>query len=291
MNYDEFRQQYEAQHPASVPVLRYEANVYPTWMKWVVLAMFLAAAFISGVHTVPTVWQSIEADKVSPLVRDIAALMSFVAVEFAILLSAYLLIRNAWLGWTILIVTFLVAIVANLQSSMAALANKDDWTRVVAIVLGIGLPLIVLMSGKLLVSIFQSERAISGGAEKRYRDECKAFDAEVLSGFEKFTRSGKRSQPVRIEVQSEHSVNSLNGSVNEQPKLAHSVNSSTGYTKRMDSRTIISEFFEQYPDEVNTKLDELVERIEQQTGVRVGRTSVHNVRSELLNQAGGDAKL
>lgn len=290
MDYTEFRAQYETHHPASVPVLRYEANVYPSWVKWAVLAMFIAAAVISGVHTIPTVHQSIEADKVATWVRDAAALLSFVAVELAILLSAYLLIRNAALGWLILIVTFIVAIVANLQSSMAALTGKDDWTRVVAIVLGAGAPLIVLMSGKLLVSIFQSERAISSGAEKRYREECRVFDADVLAAYEKFSRS-KRSLPPAATVQSVHSLNSVNGSVNKPAQLSHSVNSASGYTKRMDSRAIIREFFTQYPDAMNDKLDELVERIEQQTGAKVGRTSIHNVRSELMKQgvSGGKA--
>lgn len=291
MNYDEFRQQYEAQHPASVPVLRYEMSMFPSWVRWAVMAMFTAAAVISGVHTVPTVYQTIEADKVAPLVHDIAALSSFIAVELAILLSAYLLKRNAKLGWLLLITTSFVAGIANLQSSMTAMAGKDNWTRLVAVAIGLAAPLIVLASGKLLVDIFNGERTINGRADERYRDECKAFDAEVLSAFEKFSRSAKRSQPISIEVSSEHSLNSLNGSVNEQPKLPRSVNSSTGYTKRMDSRSIISEFFEQHPDELNTKLDELVERIEQQSGVKVGRTSVHNVRSELLKQANGDEKL
>jgi hypothetical protein len=201
MNYEEYRQQYEAQHPASVPVLRYEQSIFPAWVKVAVMAMFFAAALISGVHTVPTVYQTIEADKVAPLVHDIAALSSFVAIELAILLSAYLLIRNAFLGWTLLIVTSFVAGVANLQSSMSALSGKDDWTRLVAIVMGLAAPLIVLASGKLLVGIFNSERTISARAEERFREERQAFDAEVLTAFEKFSRS-KRSQVQQIAVQS-----------------------------------------------------------------------------------------
>lgn len=285
MDYHEFRSQYEAQHPASVPVLRYELSVYARWVKWAVLAMFLAAALISGVHTVPTVYQTIEAAKVAPLVHDIAAMSSFVAVELAILLSAYLLIRNPWLGWALLIVTSFVAAVANLQSSMSALAGKDDWTRLVAVVMGLAAPLIVLASGKLLVVIFNSERTISGRAEERFREECKAFDSEVLGAFEKFTRTSKRSQPDRIAVQSVHSLNSVNGSVNEPLKLPYAANSANGYTKRMDARTIITQYFNEHPEDLHTRLDELVEKIVQQTGVKVGRTSVHNIRSERMTQS------
>lgn len=289
MDYSEFRAQYEAQHPASVPVLRYEASMYPAWVKWAVLAMFMAAALISGVHTVPTVYETIEASKVAPQIHEIAALASFVAVELAILLSAYLLLYNPWLGWTLLLTTAFVAAIANLQSSMSALSGKDDWTRLVAVVMGLAAPLIVLASGKLLVSIFKTERTIDGRAEERFRAECKDFDAVVLVAYEKHSRSKRSHEKMIVQsVQSVHSLNSLNEPVNEpvneQGQLPYTVNSSSGYTKRMDARTIISRYFNEHPEDLNTRLDELVERIEQQTGVKVGRTSVHNIRTELMKK-------
>ena len=41
MDYHEFRSQYEAQHQASVPVLRYELAAFPAWVRWAVMAMFM----------------------------------------------------------------------------------------------------------------------------------------------------------------------------------------------------------------------------------------------------------
>jgi len=193
MDYQEFRTQYEIQHPSSVPVLRYEMSVFPRWVRWAVMAMFASAAIISGVHTVPTVYATIEAGKVAPWVHEVAALASFVAVELAILLSAYLLKHNPWLGWMLLIITSVVASIANLQSSLSAMNGKDGWTQLVAVTVGIAAPLIVLASGKLLVNIFNGERSVNGRAEERFREECRAFDAEVLTAFEKFSKSKKSS--------------------------------------------------------------------------------------------------
>ncbi len=260
MDYHEFRAQYEAQHPASVPVLRYELSVYARWVKWAVLAMFLAAALISGVHTVPTVYQTIEAGKVDPNVHAAAALASFVAVELAILLSAYLLIRNPWLGWALLIVTSFVAAVANLQSSMSALAGKDDWTRVVAIVMGLAAPLIVLASGKLLVVIFNSERTISGRAEERFREECKAFDGEVLGAFEKYSR-GKRTSVVLPAMPASVYPSALPASAPLSAADSRTHGHGQGYTRAADARERVRAYLQENPDAIRLSSRELAERV------------------------------
>lgn len=246
MDYHEFRTQYEAQHPASVPVLRYEMSVFPAWVRWAVMAMFLAAAIISGVHTVPTVYQTIEKDKVAPLVHDIAALASFIAVELAILLSAYLLKRNAKLGWLLLITTSSVAGIANLQSSLSAMASTDAWTRTVAIAIGLAAPLIVLASGKLLVDIFNGERTISGRADERYREESKAFDAEVLAAFEKFSRKHPASAQLSASVQPTMPVLSAPASAADMRTHGHG----QGYARATDAREVVRTYLREHPDAI-----------------------------------------
>ena len=75
--YLQFREEYERQHPASVP--RHTPAIigeYPGWVHYIVLAMFVSAAILSGVHTVPTVYDTIESGKVSEIVRQVAALLS-----------------------------------------------------------------------------------------------------------------------------------------------------------------------------------------------------------------------
>lgn len=279
MNYEEFRQQYEAQHPASVPVLRYEQSIFPRWVKLAVMAMFFAAALISGVHTVPTVYQTIEANKVAPLVHDIAALSSFVAIELAILLSAYLLVRNAFLGWTLLIVTSFVAGVANLQSSMMALDGKDDWTRLVAVVMGLAAPLIVLASGKLLVSIFNSERSINGRAEDRFREERQAFDAEVLGAFEKFSRS-KRSSAQLSTASATPSASLLPSAPVVSVADSRTHGHGQGYGRATDAREQVRTYLRENPDAIKLASRELAALIgvgktivaEELKAARQGRT-------------------
>jgi hypothetical protein len=88
----------------------------------------------------------------------------------------------------------------------------------------------------------------------------------------------------RIATPDVHPVNSLNG-MNERSEQdiqrTYSVNSATGYSKRMDARTVIREFFERHPERMNEQLDALKQSIEQESGVKVGRTSIHNVRQDM----------
>lgn len=281
MNYDEFRQQYEAQHPASVPVLRYEMSMFPGWVRWAVMAMFTAAAVISGVHTVPTVYETIEADKVTPVVHAIAALSSFIAVELAILLSAYVLKRNAKLGWLLLITTSCVAGIANLQSSMTAMAGKDDWSRLVAIVLGVSAPLIVLASGKLLVDIFNGERTISGRADERYREECKAFDAEVLAAFKK---DGKRALPAVSAAPSAPQLPSASV-VSAADNRTHG--HGQGYGRNVDSRERVRTHLREHPEDLTLSARALADKLGDvgKTVVADELTALRKANGQLLKNA------
>jgi hypothetical protein len=262
MDYHEFRNQYEAQHPASVPVLRYELAAFPAWVRWAVMAMFMAAAVISGVHTVPTVYQTIESGKVAPLVHDIAALSSFIAVELAILLSAYLLKRNRGLGWLLLITTSFVAGIANLQSSLTAMSGKqaDAWTQIVAVSVGLAAPLIVLASGKLLVDIFNGERTVNARADERYHEECKKFDAEVLAAFEKFSRSKKASvQLPAVPAGVQPSMLPASAMLSAADMRTHG--HGHGYARATDARERVRTYLREHPDAIRLSSRELAEQL------------------------------
>lgn len=293
MNYEEFRQQYEAQHPSSVPVLRYELSTFPGWVRWAVMAMFMAAAIISGVHTVPTVYQTIEKDKVAPLVHDIAALSSFVAVELAILLSAYLLKRNAKLGWLLLITTSFVAGIANLQSSMTAMSGKDTWTQVVAVSVGLAAPLIVLASGKLLVDIFNGERAVNSRADERFREESKLFDAEVLTAFEKFSRS-KRSSVQLPAVSAPSSAPMLPSASALSAADTRTHGHGQGYARAADAREQVRTYLRENPDAIRLSSRSLAEQLgvgktivaEELRVFRQGNTDVVQTAEQIIGEVG-----
>jgi hypothetical protein len=82
-------------------------------------------------------------------------------------------------------------------------------------------------------------------------------------------------------IQPVHSVNERAPVNGEFVHSERSVNSANGYTKRMDAKTVARLFFEQHPEHMNTRLDDLVPIIEAEMGVKVGRTSVHNARKEM----------
>jgi hypothetical protein len=55
MDYSEFRKQYEQQHPASIPQRIPVASEYPRWLTPTAVLMFVASAFVSGLHTASAV--------------------------------------------------------------------------------------------------------------------------------------------------------------------------------------------------------------------------------------------
>lgn len=198
MGYEEFRQQYEQQHPASVPVKPQRVgSEYPGWLRGVVLLMFASAALVSGAHTVPTVYAGIESAHVADWVRQIVALAAFVAIDIAVFVATYARLRgNRRTVTAMLVVVFAVALISNVNSVLRAFGDvtvitqgaaqaPDLWTTVVGIILGIGAPLIALLAGEMFVHMHTAASEANAQAEAVYRDECKAFDAVVLREYRK----------------------------------------------------------------------------------------------------------
>jgi hypothetical protein len=85
-------------------------------------------------------------------------------------------------------------------------------------------------------------------------------------------------------IQPVHSLNGVNEYDGVNGEFVHSdrsVNSANGYTKRMDAKTVARLYLEQHPEHMGMRLDDLVPLIVEDTGVKVGRTSVHNARKEM----------
>lgn len=275
MIYEEFRQQYEKQHPASVPVFETEVNEYPNWLKWAVLAMFVSASLVSGVHTVPTVWDTIEAVKVAPAVRDVIALASFFAVELAILLSAYLMVKGQRLfGTVILAVTFTVAMTANVQSVVKAFAaNGDLWSTVVAVIMGIGAPLICLMAGKMFVNLHRADRVVDARARQRYRELCQSWDKEIEREWKRYQKDTSKS-PAPSAVHLSNGLSIGQGwTVDTQPAA-----STIGHRKVPNASEIAREYFERHPDQLDTPARNL------EPVIGVGKSTINNVQNELRGQ-------
>lgn len=206
LSYEEFRTQYEKQHPASIPQIEYEVHEYQAWVRWAVFFTFVCAAMVSGIHTVPTVWQSIEVNEiVTEAMRTVVAYASLFAIELAILLSAYLMAKGVKLAYFVMVIASLVAVLANLYSVGRAFdTGGESFALVVSVALGIGAPMIALFSGKMFVDIHRADRIQDAKAKRTYKEACIAWDSEIekawkghQKGLEKrensrnFTKSGE----------------------------------------------------------------------------------------------------
>lgn len=201
MDYEAFRQYYEKTHTASVPVLEKEGLPYPIWLKGATLVMFLAAALLSAVHTIPVVYATIPTSPViAPEVRIAAANSSIIAFELGILLSAFLMASRSSmaLAWVLLGIMFTGTVVANVYS-ISQVSEAHIGAGIVTLIFGAGIPIIALAAGKLFVNIYTAEFNADKRANATYREALKQWDAVVLrawSGYRKEVEK-RRGEPVK----------------------------------------------------------------------------------------------
>lgn len=198
MDHNEFRKFYEETHPASIPKLKAELSIYPGWLQWVVLLMFVCAALLSGIHTIPTVRGGMSLDEWGWEIVNVVSFGAFVAVELVFLVAAYALMRKfSWLAVLALAAAFTVAMVANLQQNLEAYRASDPGTITVAVTLGIGAPLIAFLGGKMFVDIHKARRSLGGEAQKRLDKEEKDWDATIHREWKKHQKESSKVSPVR----------------------------------------------------------------------------------------------
>lgn len=188
MEYQEFRKQYEEQHQASIPIEEAFIGEYPTWVTVAVGAMFVAAAFFSGVHTIPIAHTAIDALKVTEAFRIIGGLSAFVFIETGVLVSAYMLVKRwSWVMFFILLLTITVAMGANLYSVSEAFKPDatDLFSKVLTVLFGIVAPLMAALSGGVFVWLHQSERVADAKMKARFKEQSVAWDKEIERAYKK----------------------------------------------------------------------------------------------------------
>jgi hypothetical protein len=188
MEYQEFRKQYEEQHPASVPVEEAYIGEYPRWVTWAVGAMFVAAAFFSGIHTVPVAYRTIEQFGVAEWLRQAGGVSAFLFIELAVLVSAYMLVkRRSVVMLVILAIAICVAMGANLYSvSEAFLPNQSDvFPRVIAIMFGLVAPLMAALAGGVFVWLHHAERVAEARVKAAFKELSVAWDKEIERVYKK----------------------------------------------------------------------------------------------------------
>lgn len=282
LSYEEFRNQYEKQHPASVPVApEVVRSEYPRWLRGVVLLMFICAALLSGVHTVPTVYAGIEDDGVvAPVVRAIVALASFVAVELAIFVAAYARLKaSGRLVTAMLIVTFSIALVSNIQSVLKALgANGEIGVTVVGVVLGIGAPLIALMSGEMFVHMHSASTKADTEADARYRDERRAFDTVVLTAYKKYEKD-MSARVLSAQTDRQDTPRLSAPVLSDQTDNRQARPAASGYERTPDGQRRVMDWLNANPDDAKLASRQLAKRIEEMTGTKIGHDTANKGRN------------
>lgn len=276
MDYVEFRTHYELQHPASVPrpdAFR-AARVYPWWLQLVVIVMFVCAALMSGVHTVPTVREGMPDDSMfSNAVKDLIAYGSFAAFELSVFSASYALLRraSAWV-WLTLAVSFLVMVASNLlQVTRAFASDGDPGTQLVAVIVGVGAPLVALLSGKILVDIHRTNAHQDAEAAARYEDARRQFDADVLAAWEK---QQKRTARTVSASSARRALGQAADSPADTDTDGRAHGTGQGYSKRTDAREAVRRFLDDNPAAANLTVREIAELL------KVGKTTVADVMKD-----------
>lgn len=286
LSYEEFRDQWLKQHPSSVPHKQEIVSEYPNWVKVIVGAMFFASAVISGVHTAPTVRIAIE-DSVAPLMADFAAAMSFVAVELALFVSAYLRHKNKGLAIIILITTMIVAVAANVVSVSKAMTDRlnvsgtdSTGAGTVAVILGVAIPVITLAAGEMFVHITSAGREERLAAERQYREDLKQIDAVILSAYRKYEKEvSAKVLSERTDRRTDSSSMSVRSDTDGQTSRA-----AFGHTRTADGLQKAIEWFEANPDKANSSLREL------EPLVGVGRDTLSRARRQWIQMRAGQTE-
>jgi hypothetical protein len=193
MNYDEFRQQYERERPASVPIKKPPLDEYPGWLKWLCLVMFICASLVSGVHTTTMVRLTFSETLYDAYVLDMVSFAAFGALEIALFVTVFAWLRSfaRWIPYVSTFVVFAVIVTANIADVARTYSGGDVASAAIVVGVGVGIPLTALLSGKLFVDIFRSKRTVHARTDEEYREALIAWDAQIQRAWKAYQKDGK----------------------------------------------------------------------------------------------------
>lgn len=276
MEYNEYRKQYELSHRASIPTKRITLE-YPPLLTWAVLAMFLCAALLSGVHTAPTAYETIEAGKVSEGVRQAASLATFGFVELGILVSSYLLFKrssNEWFALSVLLVCSFIAMAANLYSVSKALKSDDFGSVIVGVSIGIGAPLIAALTGKVFVNLHHSNEQSKTRSQDMYRNAMQMFEADVLNSYEQYSR--EQVETLRIEREQEQAREQKRIAAEQRKALPSGQKPNAKKNIKTDRETLLEQL--KQPSNQNKSIRVLAQEL------GASPTMIHTLRKQISSE-------
>lgn len=301
--YKAFRAGYEVMKP---PPQMAEVNRSFFGFKQVgMLLALIGSVIVSASHTVPVFLGISSITEINIASAEfVIAVAVFVMIEMAVVTFAYSATESEanveaahhvkritrWGMWFIVTIMILGNVYYVLSSNVEIptegwLAGVWAFTRLtIFLLIGTSAPVVAFMTGDILAIDVIKHRAKSKRAELDY---SQAYN-EWLEGLQASWNAQKRRWGGNVDIQITtprsvvHSpIHSLNGA-NEQAALSHS----TGYSKQMNARDYIRQWFEENPMYLTSDdtVDVLHALIVEQTGQKVGRTSVYNVRKEMANK-------
>lgn len=248
MEYQEFREQYIAQHPSSVPK---KPQVYLTGRanRWLWLLVFGASAYVSGVHTVPVIAMTIDSRQVATLVAMGASLAGFVMVEGLIFLSARHRSKGI-IALVTLILSVTVAIAANVYSANAAVTLSAvgydvpvELGTLAATIIGIIAPLIAMFSGEMFTRLERYDFNQNLEAEKEYTKAQRKFDTDIRKEWDAYQIKVAEKEAQTLAALSAASVRPDTDSRQTRPV-------SYGYVSTPDGQIKVMAYLDDNPDAV-----------------------------------------
>lgn len=279
MDFEEFREQYELMHPGEKP-LPPERVQEGSWMRLGIGAMFICSAAISGVHTIPTIYSTVEGALVDEWIRRVSSIGSFFAVEMGILLTGYGISANPWVNRGAGGLAITVAVVCNIISVAKAFNSGTPGDIAVSLILGVFAPVMALLAGKafegqrerLEVEI-ERRRAVHKAEVQTWNEQlAEAFRAEERRQERRTLRLQASAEPVRPD-------NTADTSVRADVRSDGAQKSGHGYDRTADAMTKATEWFNANPDEARRLSVRALEQL-----IGVSKTTISDARRTWLEQ-------
>lgn len=268
MEFDEFREQFIRMHPGGAPRAP-EGVKAGRWLRLGIAAMFVCSAGISGVHTVPTIYTTIEGAHVAEWVRQIVSAGSFVAVELGILIMGYDRDARTWSNRLMMGLGLAVAITANVVSISRAISTQSLPDLVVALILGVFAPLMALLSGEKFRSQREEVEKENERQREAYKAELVAWDGRIVRGWEKYQSSLSRpSKAIPMEIPLE---NERRNSIPSESTLGH--------RKAPDASERVESYLSEHPEALH------LDGLELARVVGVGKSTAYAVLKEWKQKA------
>lgn len=277
MTYEEFRDQWQKQHPASLPEKRDAALPYPLWLPVAVLVMFLSAVLLSAVHTIPTVYEAIPVtDVISEVVRRAAAHAAVFVIELSLFIAVYASASGKTTTYTAIeIVSFVGALAANLDSVLSTVSG-DLGGVIVGVIVGSTPPLAAALSGAVYVRMHRANARAQQDAAAHYRDDLKQLDAVILTAYRKYEKDMSAKLSERTDKRTDTALLSGGNVRSDTDTDGHGRTSHAafGHERTPDGLQKALTWFTDNPDKANMSLRDL------EPLVGVGRDTLSRARRQ-----------